>query len=110
MRIYCIYNIRFLHLLGIRAITLYPLILFAGSQNQVSEKLYRHELEHIYQVKRLGIVRFYFSYLQSYLKLRWNGKGHQLAYWEIPFEVEARASESQQLTRHELDLIKGFKV
>ena len=105
MKIRCFYNIRFLSKLGISAITLFPCILFADDKNSVSESLFRHELEHIYQVQRLGWIRFYSSYLKSYFSFRLKGLGHHVSYWSIPFEVEARESENQQLTAQEFELL-----
>jgi hypothetical protein len=89
----CIYRIGLLRHFGIQAITLFPFILFAESQESVSDPLMRHELEHILQVQRLGFFRFYFLYLKYYFLNRFRGLRHHQAYLEIPFEVEARSKE-----------------
>lgn len=98
MKIRCIYRLRFLRLFGVEAMTLYPWILFSGEEQSIPEDLFRHELEHIYQVQRNGWAGFYLSYLQFYFKNRWSGLNHQEAYWQIPYEVEARTAQKKPLT------------
>jgi hypothetical protein len=51
--------------------------------------LMRHELVHVGQWRRLGVVRFLARYLGSYLRWRLRGHGHRAAYLRIPLEVEA---------------------
>lgn len=55
-------------------------------------KLYRHELQHCYQIKRMGIIKFYVRYV--WLNLI---KGYQ----NHPDELEARQYENEQLTQLE---------
>lgn len=105
MKVRCLYRIRFLKLFRVQAITLYPWILFASSRDQVPESLFRHELEHIYQVRKSGWFRFYVSYLKFYFQLRWQGQSHKSAYLNIPYEAEARESESFALTDFEKVLL-----
>jgi hypothetical protein len=102
-KIRCLYKIRLLSHFGIQAITLYPFVLFAGTKKEISAELFRHELEHIYQVQRMGWWKFYFSYLRFYFEFRMNGKNHQLAYWNIPYEIEARNKETAPLSKAEKD-------
>ena len=73
------------------AIVLYPYILFRG--NSTTPQLYRHELEHFYQVQRDGFLRFY---------IRWLWLTFRRGYWNNPYEIEARAAESIDLTPQEL--------
>ncbi len=55
------------------------------------ERTLRHELAHVNQIARLGLVRFYWRYLTEYLRLRLKNKmSHQQAYDSISFEREAR--------------------
>jgi hypothetical protein len=58
------------------------------------ERLLRHELAHVRQVDRLGLMRFLWRYLiefaRNWLRLRNSGA----AYAAISFEIEARAAES----------------
>lgn len=52
-------------------------------------KLYRHELQHCYQIKERGVIGFYVRY--AFLSLV---KG----YWNHPDELEARQYENEKLT------------
>jgi hypothetical protein len=51
-----------------------------------------HELVHVRQWRELGVARFLWRYLGSYLSGRIRGQGHRGAYLAIPLEVEARAA------------------
>ena len=51
--------------------------------------LLRHELVHVEQWRRLGVVGFLARYLWAYLRWRLRGHGHRAAYLRIPLEVEA---------------------
>jgi hypothetical protein len=57
------------------------------------EKLLRHELAHVRQVGRLGLIRFLMIYVRDYFRLRRSGLAPQQAYALIPFEVEACDAE-----------------
>ena len=50
-----------------------------------------HELVHVHQWSRLGVVRFLWRYVAGYVKGRAAGLSHQDAYRAIPIEIEARA-------------------
>lgn len=104
----CIYSVRFLRRFNINAITLYPFILFADSKSVVSERLFRHELEHIYQVQQAGWLQFYFLYLKAYFSNRLRGLGHQQAYFQNPYEISAREAEGQKLKDFEWAAL-GFR-
>lgn len=55
-------------------------------------KLYRHELQHCYQIKRMGIIKFYVRYVWlNFLK----------GYKDHPDELEARQYENEKLTQLE---------
>lgn len=68
---------------------IYPYMIFRAHQIDVSDKLFRHEMEHIYQVQREGWWKFYAKYL--YYSLRYG-------YVNNPYEVEARMMENEPLT------------
>ncbi len=51
-----------------------------------------HELIHVRQWEELGVIRFLWRYLSTYLAGRLRGQGHRAAYLAIPLEVEARAA------------------
>ncbi len=50
---------------------------------------------HVRQVRRLGWLRFYGSYLLEYFKHRCRGLGHAAAYLELSFEKEAYANQDR---------------
>ena len=57
------------------------------------ETLLRHELVHVRQMERLGIVAFLARYLGEYARNRLRGMGHDAACRAISFEAEAFAVE-----------------
>jgi len=57
------------------------------------DAVYRHEIEHVYQMKRSGRFRFYFDYLWLFL-IHW--------YKNHPFEIAAREKENKKLTQREI--------
>lgn len=71
---------------GFRAITLPPFGIYALPGSENDERLARHETAHWIQYQRMGVVRFYVTYL--WLLLRHG-------YWNHPMEVEAREAESR---------------
>ncbi len=73
---------------GADAITLGRLVVVRRGRS-ADRRLMRHELVHVRQWRRLGVVRFTARYLGSYAKWRLLRKGHQGAYRRIPMEVEA---------------------
>ena len=54
-----------------------------------SERLLRHELEHVAQYGRVGVLGFLARYLAAYVRWRFRGYGHRAAYLRIPFEASA---------------------
>ena len=65
-----------------------------------SERLLRHELVHVRQWRRLGVVGFAVRYVGSYLGWRVRRYPHWAAYRRIPLEVEAdwEARASEEIT------------
>lgn len=72
---------------------LYPFVLVR--EMPPGERLLRHEQIHFDQIKRLGVVRFYFDYIAYYLINRMLGMSHDEAYFNNPFEVEAYEGEGE---------------
>lgn len=76
---------------------------FWVSENQklrLEEELVVHEITHVLQYRREGFFRFLWLYFKSYLSnLRKRGKWDLMsraeAYFEIPFEIEARQAASK---------------
>ena len=79
---------------GVVAITLGRRVyLAAGTAESEIELLLRHELVHVQQIARLGLVRFYWRYLAEYIALRRRGLSSAEAYRSVSFEAEAFAAE-----------------
>ena len=57
------------------------------------ERLLRHELAHVAQVKRLGLLPFLWSYVTEFLRHYWRVRSVREAYLRISFEVEAASAE-----------------
>ena len=79
----------------IGAITIYPFIFFKRKKDEISDRLFRHELEHIYQVRRRGWFRFYLSYLWESIRR---------GYKNNKYEIAANAVENTPLTADERKL------
>lgn len=81
-----------------RGKVLYPFVLFKQAQDEVLDVLFRHELEHVYQVKRNGWFGFYIKYL--YFNIRYG-------YEKNPYEVAACKVQNNKLTAKERKLKNG---
>jgi hypothetical protein len=79
--------------IGASAVTLGYTIYYDMAEDRVPQRLYRHEMKHIEQISRLGIIPFYTLYFIEYLQGRYKGLCHWNAYREISFEKEAVAAE-----------------
>ena len=67
----------------------------ASMQQASLERLLRHELAHVRQVERLGLVVFLWRYVAEFLRHLRTERSVQRAYNRISFEIEAvRAEES----------------
>jgi hypothetical protein len=58
------------------------------------ERLLRHELAHVRQVQRLGLIRFLWRYMAEFLRNWVRLRNASAAYAAISFEIEARAAEA----------------
>lgn len=74
---------------------LYPFILFKHKQKDVPDWLFRHEMQHIYQIKKLGWWKFHLIYFWYLAKGGYNNH---------PFEIEAKKHQHIALTNYEKDL------
>ncbi len=97
MKIRWRYNSRIAARLKVNAIVLYPFILV--KHPTASPQLTAHELEHVLQMRREGVLKFYAKYLWFYFKGLLRYRNSYLAYYNIPYEVEARAAETTLLFR-----------
>lgn len=57
------------------------------------ERLIRHELAHVRQVERLGLLRFLWRYVAEFARNWVQLRSVPAAYAAISFEIEARAAE-----------------
>ena len=69
-----------------------------GGARAVSGGLLAHEVAHLLQAERAGLLPFLFAYLREYVggmrrAPKWDAAAHWRAYSEISFEREARAVE-----------------
>ena len=65
-------------------------ILFKGAKTEITPVLLQHELVHLEQIARHGVIRFYLIYFCDYLANLWRLREHDAAYRHIRFEREAR--------------------
>lgn len=63
-------------------VVLWPYVLFKRSEEEVSDKLFAHEMVHVQQIRTEGAFIFYLKYLLFTIRY---------GYWNNPYEVEARA-------------------
>lgn len=76
------------------AITLGRRIYLRGQTTTISlERTIRHELAHVRQINRLGLLRFLWKYGAEFLRHWRQHRAITPAYWQISFEIEARAAE-----------------
>jgi hypothetical protein len=77
---------------GVVAITLGRWI-YVAADATLPIRFVRHELAHVRQINRLGLIRFYWRYVCEYLSNRRGGMSAADAYRNISFEIEAQAAE-----------------
>jgi hypothetical protein len=72
------------------------------AQRTGERELLAHELVHAVQYAELGVPRFLWRYVRSYLRNRRRLRGHREAYLAIPFEEEARVQAARwaEAARH----------
>lgn len=79
----------------IGGMVIYPFMLFKRSREEVTDRIFRHELEHVYQVRREGWFKFYLTYLWESLRRGYKGN---------KYEIAANAVEDTPLTEEERKL------
>ena len=101
MKIREVWNSRIPKWLNVGAITIYPFVFyeFPGPDSTLhrswERETRRHEWIHIDQIRSYGFFSFYLSYFVYYLAGLIRFHNGELAYMEIPFEIEARESAKQ---------------
>lgn len=68
----------------------------ARAKPESIERLLRHELAHVRQINRLGLLVFYWRYVREFARHFWHVRSIQKAYSMISFEREACAAERGQ--------------
>lgn len=63
----------------------------------LSDRLRRHEYEHVLQFHRHGWIGFFRRYLWAYLRWRLRRHPHWAAYRRIPFEIQAEWRARREL-------------
>ena len=76
----------FLRRTGFAGVALAPWGIYILPEAMHSQRLIRHEQAHWRQYQRMGLLRYYFTYLWGLLR-------H--GYTNHPMEIEARAAEHQ---------------
>jgi len=84
----------------VRGIVIGRHILFQHPADEIPQWLFRHELEHVYQQMREGVIFFYLKYF--YYSLRYGYKNN-------PFELEAYERQNDPLTTNEEQLLWKLK-
>jgi len=101
MKIRVIFKSIFPKLAGANAMVIYPFILFETQRFRYEKnppytrRLFRHEWQHVIQVRREGWFRFYASYLWQQIT-----KGYDDNKWEVEarmYEDEPMPDECEQL-------------
>ena len=79
---------------GVLAITLGRRIYVRyGIAEAYMERLMRHEMAHVRQIERHGLIGFYVRYVAEFARHWWRVRSIPRAYALISFEVEANAAE-----------------
>jgi hypothetical protein len=80
-----------------RRIFILPALISINNSDEprLSEQLAAHEITHVIQYQKHGFIGFFYNYLKCYInnlrcKKRWDLNSRQAAYFEIPFEIQAR--------------------
>lgn len=88
MKLRVIYKSRLIRK-GYNAFVLFPFMFFREPKERVSDELFRHEMEHVYQVMRHGWWKFYIRWLWQYFRV---------GYDKIDYEIEAYKVQNRPLT------------
>jgi len=89
MQVKEIYNHWLPPLIGADAITFGNIILYGMPEDKVWSVLRKHEMVHVEQYAKYGVVRFLIIYIYEYLVGRLKGLDDKQAYRNIGFEKEA---------------------
>lgn len=79
------------------AITFGRVIIF-DRKTKITNSLLTHELEHVMQYQKHGIVKYLYLYLKEYFSYRLAGFNKIESYYKISFEVEAYLAGKEKTT------------
>ena len=85
-------DVAWMQRVGVRGLVLGGTVYFAAPAHLIPQWLFRHELEHAYQIMREGSFRFYLKFFLYSVRY---------GYYNNPYEVEARQAEQYALTNYE---------
>jgi len=77
---------------GFRGRIFYPFLLFRDTKAACPDWIFRHELQHAYDIRHDGYIRYHISYWWQHWR-----KGYE----NVSFEINARKAESFPLTKAE---------
>ncbi len=108
MKIWVVYDSFIPRRMDFLALTLYPWVLISKPKHKATTQLDRdtlkHEMVHVRQARRHGLVMFYLLYVYCLLLLLYKCGGNLYeAYMKHPFEQEAYGEETDSLTLEELE-------
>ena len=95
------YNHWYPKLLRTNAVSKEDCILLSFPSDVFDKEVLKHELTHIYQIRRLGYSKWKRQYLKEYFKNLLSGKSPYNAYRFISFEIEAFNEQSKPLTEED---------
>ena len=85
---------------GFHGMTVGGLVLVRRDDDRSGRRtLLAHELVHVEQYARLGIIGFLRRYVSEYARNLWRLRSHRKAYLAISFETEARAAAERWLSK-----------
>ena len=71
---------------------LYPFVLFKAEKVDVTDAIFKHEMHHVHDMRRMGVLKWYVTYL--WLAIRRGYRNH-------PYEKEAYEHQNEPLTEEE---------
>ena len=92
MRLRVIFNVRAGYLFRFKGFCLYPFLLIRGAKGEDTVRTFRHELEHAYQIREMGLIRYIGSYYWENIR-----KGYQ----DNRYEIRCREAAGTPLTAAE---------
>lgn len=89
--------------LHIQGILLYPYILISCEEKDTKTYIIKHEMIHVDQIRNIGMIRFYISYLLSMLRSILIHRSFEYIFHENDYEREAYQLENCRLNRCEIE-------